>query len=362
MTDSGGAASASAQSVTIAAAPAGPASDAAHEGGQPTDVKDRAPVIIYIAGSGRSGSTLLERTLGEMPGFVNVGELIDLPRRTVSKGERCGCGSAFAECPFWSRVGEMAFGGWESAPLAELHQLQFRVARQRRMLRLAALPLAGEAFRADLAEYGAHYSRLYQAIAASSGASYVVDASKWPAQALALAKAGLDVRVIHLIRDVRGVAYSLSKRQTRPQAAGGEAGMMVRKPPVGGAARWVACQAEAELLRGPGVPVARERYEDFVRQPRQTVERALAKLGVPLPQPSHLAHIGDGSVTLGPSHGISGNPGRFREGDITLAADTAWREKMGRRDKIMVTAIGLPLMMRYRSVGTRAQGKEARRD
>jgi hypothetical protein len=37
-------------------------------------------------GSGRSGSTLLERALGEIPGFVNVGELVICtggpPRRT----------------------------------------------------------------------------------------------------------------------------------------------------------------------------------------------------------------------------------------------------------------------------------------
>jgi len=41
------------------------------------------PPVMYIAGSGRSGSTMLERVLGEMPGFVNVGELIDLFRRPL---------------------------------------------------------------------------------------------------------------------------------------------------------------------------------------------------------------------------------------------------------------------------------------
>ena len=76
------------------------------------------PIVIYIAGSGRSGSTMLERVLGEMPGFVNVGELIDLFRRTAPRGERCGCGLAFADCPFWIGVGERAFGGWDGDQLA----------------------------------------------------------------------------------------------------------------------------------------------------------------------------------------------------------------------------------------------------
>ena len=74
------------------------------------------PTVIYIAGSGRSGSTLLERVLGGMPGAVNVGELIDLFRRTAPRGERCGCGLAFADCPFWTGVGKRAFDGWEGQP------------------------------------------------------------------------------------------------------------------------------------------------------------------------------------------------------------------------------------------------------
>jgi len=71
---------------------------------------DPSPPVVYVAGSGRSGSTILERVLGQMPGFVNVGELIDLYRRPP-EGERCGCGLAFTACPFWLGVGKRAFGG-----------------------------------------------------------------------------------------------------------------------------------------------------------------------------------------------------------------------------------------------------------
>jgi hypothetical protein len=71
------------------------------------------PTVIYVAGSGRSGSTLLERTLGEITGFVNVGELIDLFRRVVREGERCGCNEPFESCPFWSGVGREILDGWD---------------------------------------------------------------------------------------------------------------------------------------------------------------------------------------------------------------------------------------------------------
>ena len=69
------------------------------------------PTVLFIAGTGRSGSTLLERALGVMPGYVNVGELVDLFRRVAAEDERCGCGERFSTCPFWREVGERLLWG-----------------------------------------------------------------------------------------------------------------------------------------------------------------------------------------------------------------------------------------------------------
>ena len=317
----------------------------------------RPPTVVYLAGSGRSGSTLVERALGEMPGFVNVGELIDLFRWTASRDELCGCGKPFADCTFWTGVGERAFGGWDGAVLADVQRLQARVARQRHMPKLLAMPAAGHAFGAGVARYGDYYARLYAAIAAQAGAATIVDASKWPVQALALARAGLDVRVLHLIRDVRGVAHSLGKHVARPQATS-ETDLMSHSAAAGAAARWVACQSEAELLSRCGLRVVRVRYEDFVRQPRASLEAALTGLGVPYGAPQ-LAHIDRNQVVLNPSHGLSGNPSRFRHGPITLRADEAWRDRMPARDRAIASAIGLPFLVRYRTATPPARAPES---
>jgi hypothetical protein len=325
--------------------PAGAVSTAPLKSG-PDEQETALPTVIYIAGSGRSGSTLLERILGDMPGAVNVGELIDLFRRTAPQGERCGCGLAFAECPFWAGVGKRAFDGWDASQLAAVHRLQTRVARQRQLPRLLAMPLADRAFRADVAAYGASYQALYRAIADQAGASYVIDASKWPVQALALSRAGIDVRVIHLVRDVRGVAHSLGKqRVARPHAVQAP-DHMTHVVPAEAAARWVGIQAEAELLRRCGLRVTRIRYEDFVSRPRPAVRGALADLGLS-PGFSDLAHLTDGHVVLGSSHGLSGNPSRFSHGEVTLRADESWRDRMPQRDRVVVTALGMPLLLRY---------------
>lgn len=304
------------------------------------------PTVVYLAGSGRSGSTLLERTLGELPGFVNVGELIDLFRRVAPEGERCGCGQPFTACPFWSGAGARAFGGWDPALLGRVRELQGRVARQRRLPSLLAPGLAGRGFREGIAEYGGVYARLYRAIADQAGARYVVDASKWPVQALALARAGLDVRVIHLVRDVRGVAHSLGKQAvSRPHAVAGP-DVMWHLTPASAAARWQACQSEAGLLRHCGIPVTRLRYEDFVARPRDCTQAALAALGVAV-DPAAFGHIGATAIRLGSSHGLSGNPSRFAAGEITLCADESWRAGLSARDRALVTAIGLPYLLRH---------------
>jgi hypothetical protein len=304
-----------------------------------------APPVIYIAGSGRCGSTLLERVLGQIPGYVNVGELIELAMHTAPLGERCGCGQATTDCPFWTAVGNRAFGGWDSRYLDSVRRRQIRVVRRHHRIGLRAIERADRKCRTDLAALGVYYESLYRAIAAESGAACVVDASLEVIQALALAGAGIDVRVIHLVRDVRGVAHSLSKRVVRPHALNGTE-FMWRTTPAVAAVMWVLCMNQVKLLRQRGIPVAQMRYEDFVCQPREAVEAALGQLGLP-PDPSGLAHIGDRRVVLGPSHGLSGNPSRFLQGELILRPDEAWRDQMSRHNRILVSMIGLQYLLRY---------------
>jgi hypothetical protein len=318
------------------------------------------PPVIYIAGSGRCGSTLLERVLGKIPGYLNVGEMIELAMHTAPGDERCGCGQAFTECPFWTAVGKRAFGGWDGQYLESINQRQLRVAHQYHLLGLRtgtrAMDHADRNCRADLDALGEYYRSLFRAAAAESGATCLVDASLEVIQALTLATAGIDVRVIHLVRDIRGVAHSLSKVNARPHVPGTSEFMWRTAPPIA-AAMWVYCMYQVKLLRHRGIPVARLRYEDFVSRPREAIEAALRELGLPL-RPDGLAHIGDGRVVLGTSHGLSGNPSRFAQGELQLRPDEGWRKQMSRRNRFLVSMIGLPYLRRY---GARRSGAGAGR-
>ena len=197
------------------------------------------PTVVYIAGSGRSGSTLLERILGTLPGFVNVGEVNDIFRRVARYDELCGCGVAFSECAFWAGVGKRAFGGWSQELVAEAMSLQRGVARQRHLPRLMVPRLGSQLVHDQGRRYAEIHAKLYRAVLDESGASVAVDASKGAAQALAIAQGDqLDLRLLHLVRDARGVAFSWAKAEVaRPHGAGAR-GTMHSFRPQDTAVRW----------------------------------------------------------------------------------------------------------------------------
>ncbi len=314
--------------------------------------------MIYLGGFGRSGSTLLERMLGAVPGWVNVGELVDLPRSVFPDDERCGCGERFSLCPFWSKVGALAHAGWDADRLRRLAELRTEVARQRQVPALlrAGRP-GGRRLTGALHDYQQDYGRLYRAVAEASGASYVVDASKGPAHGLALgvrgprvADPGFDLSFVNLVRDPRGVAFSWSRRRhARPQAGadGGGRATMWSPGVARSSAEWAALQSEMTLIgRVSGIPMVRVRYEDLMARPRAAMTSMLAALGAGATD-DDLAHVGDHDVTLAPSHGLSGNPGRFEHGTLALRPDDEWRRALPAGERRLVTVATLPWLQAY---------------
>jgi hypothetical protein len=300
--------------------------------------------VVYLGGFGRSGSTLVERMLGAVPGWVNVGELVDLARSVARSDELCGCGVAFSACPVWAEVGDVAFGGWTEEVLDRLTSLQRAAARQRHLPRLLGSRLpASEA----LTDLRAAYTRIYRAVAQVTGAEVIVDASKGPALGQALAGArGLDLRMLNVVRDPRAVAWSCNRRVDRPHVTSGDA-QMWRIPAHRAAAQWSSLQVEMQAIAGlGGVRSARLRYEDFVAEPVDSLVSAIAALGLPL-LPADLPVVTDGRVVLEPSHGLSGNPGRFRSGAVELRRDDRWATEMPATDRAVVTALTLPLLRMY---------------
>jgi len=296
--------------------------------------------VLYLGGLGRSGTTLVERLLGELPGVVALGEVVHLWQRDIRDDERCGCGARFSACTFWRRVGERAFGGWDAVDVERIHALRDAVERTRHIPRLAAT--AGSA---DVREYAGFYAKVYAAAADVAGAEVVVDSSKHSALAHVLRFAGgVDLRVVHVVRDARGVAYSWTKTVARPETDGAQD--MTRYSPARSAMLWNAHNAAFGLLARRGVPVRRIRYEEFLTDPRAALIR-LADFAELTPTPADLAFLRPDHADLTVGHSAAGNPMRFTVGRLPLRRDDDWVRALPRAQRRLVGAVCAPMLRAY---------------
>lgn len=163
--------------------------------------------ILYVAGTARSGSTILSLLLGAAPGVVPVGELTHYFEDALVKQVECSCGCRSRTCEFWESVRIRA--GFSPEKGAELHRLSKSVDHH------AGLPrhLFGS-FRSEIQErYRRIQGRLIRALWTETGVRTLVDSSKYAARALTLDRwIDARLRVLVLVRDPRGMISSFRKR------------------------------------------------------------------------------------------------------------------------------------------------------
>ena len=163
--------------------------------------------VLFLMGSGHSGSTILGVTLGNCDGFFYAGELDNW---LVRKGASLLGGTERTR--FWTEVREGVDGAEEL----------FGVDSQRYLERSSAIlrPGKGE-LRARLrARWGPVTESLYRSIARTAGASEIVDSAHFPLRARELRRLeGVDVYLVFLVRDPHEVVHSFVKRVNRHAGA-----------------------------------------------------------------------------------------------------------------------------------------------
>jgi hypothetical protein len=292
--------------------------------------------VIFVAGWLRSGSTLLTKLLDQVPGFLSLGELYFLWDQGLVQNRLCGCSLAFHDCPFWSRI---------ARPLLDSDRQEIEAIvnarnglRSRHFWRLM-VPGGRHWLRARAERYSHALETFYRTLPERDDARVVVDASKFSSHGFALAQAqGIDLTVVHLVRDPRAVAFSWSRKRSYWKFS---------YSPFRSALHWIAQNVVTERLWTESREEAkyvRVRYEDFVRDPRHTVQSIAALVG----EEADLAFFSSrNTARLQPTHTVAGNPARFSEGEIEIAADEEWRRAISHRDRWLVTAMTLPLLIRY---------------
>lgn len=300
--------------------------------------------VVFIGAVPRSGSTIVSDLLNENPHMINIGELVHLWERGVIEDNLCGCGQRFSECEFWSQVGKTAFGGWEQISGERMRQLQLRADRTRHIPSLL-IPKLSQFLAANTSQYGGVITRILRAVIEVSGKPIVVDTSKHVSTALLLRRLPeVDLKVVHMVRDPRGVAHSWSKVIQRPEVTDADRQMATLHPARIGM-RWLWFNWAFANMDRLGVATSTIRYEDFVAAPTETLNQLFSFAGVE-PMAAEILDTDD-PVLLTPGHSVSGNPRRLERKPVEIKADEGWRSALDPQMSKVVSRITSVMLGRY---------------
>jgi hypothetical protein len=202
------------------------------------------PRVILLAGAPHGGANITSILLGQHPDIFPTGELKNFPQTQLVDHRTCSCGSRATECDFWTRV-------WQA---------------------YAPLDPGGEE---------TALIRLYEIIADASGRPIVADVAQEASHAARVAGiAGLDLRLIHVVRDGRAVVNAGIRPARRDAALEGfNRWRRIFKL----SRRWHRHIREMEAIeRQLGPRAIRISYEALCADPAPVLRRLGAFLGIDL--------------------------------------------------------------------------------
>lgn len=289
--------------------------------------------VVYVMGAGRSGSTVLDTILNNHADVIGVGELVHLYIEGADQQENCSCGEPRDACGVWQAVRERWTELTGISTITDHARLMEKFTRVQRLAVPEWHRLRSGNADPDFAECLRQTQATYQAISEVTGKRVIIESSKNPLRAKLLCLTpGLDVRMIHLVRDVRGVAWSRMK----PFAKSKEGGVPqdIRPKPVHiSTGYWLFMNFLSEQVRRsfPGQPSTRIHYEDFVSSPERTLKEIGDIAGLDYSSVATRLLAGE---SMAPGHLYAGNRVRTA-GPIKLRSDMAWTERLTPAQKRM---------------------------
>ena len=315
-----------------------------------------AAQLVYVCGSGHSGSTLLDLLLGGHSKIAALGEAhrIYLGAHHTSRLHRCVCGAELSACPFWQNVArelERMLGVQDpdvlqSMPTTDPGYLRLQsdgdyltptLETQRPprtmgdRLALAAMMSGSRALWRLTTKTVASARRdhtsacnslmVFEAVRRATGKPVVVDSTKNPGRMRALyLESDLPMRLVYLIRDGRAVCHSRVRRE----------GISMQRA----AKAWVAEHRRQRVaqLTIPRDRILRVHYERLCRDPGEELERICRFIGTSF-EPAMMEFRDDRR------HGVGGNAMRFRNDERTIRLDERWRTEMSAEDLVVFNAI-----------------------
>ncbi len=290
--------------------------------------------VLYVIGTARSGSTVLNTLLGSHPDILGAGELGYLPKAGHVFQQVCSCGAEATKCRFWSQVHAewVNLGGPDS--LEDYGRLQRRFEGGRFLPRES--PRFTGTQSAAYSEYAEMARTLLAAACKVSGKNIIVDSTKTPWRAMMLSSLpGVELHVLHLVRHPAGVIWSMKKALHSDEA--GKMTDQRPRPVLRSSLYWVIFNLQAAFVRRglPSKNSLRVRYEDLVQAPVKVMRRIGQVLDCDLDRVGAQAAAGD---IFRVEHTIAGNRLRL-EGSVRLRMDTDWQNHLLRHERFLCATL-----------------------
>ncbi len=296
---------------------------------QISNVRDVGLVpYVCMPGSPYTGSTLLGFLLNSHPDCVSIGAATGLTRKVDVDTYQCTCGARFQDCDFWNEVaGRTERLGYPVTVFqSDFWNTHVRLSKRRWLNGLLVRSLGNDILTGtrdalimnrgpikDTLEEARRSSwALAKSILDMTGKKVFVDTARDHQRPKYLVSDdGLDVKVIHLIRDPRGNVASIMSHTGVDVATA--------------AKQWKHYNVEADRVSRYIEPSSwmRVKYEDLCIDPQGTLDEIARFVGVePAPVSAYLAG--------GESH-IIGNSMRLR-GVEEIRLDEKWRDRLDSQD------------------------------
>jgi len=256
--------------------------------------------IIYIAGDGRSGSTLLDSILSNIDGSLSVGECHRFWIRFYEGETRCACGKMITDCELWSDVDKQLRQRFDDyAP--EQFKKRVQEIQQYRNFKKIPVIVVSEAWQSFCEQVKA----FYEIIASHTKNGVVIDSSKSVSWAYFLEQLAFsELYIIHLERNLPSVANSWRKQIVLPEYTSKEVYMPV-KSIVLSTKSWLKIKVMAKRLKRADHYLFVS-YEKLCAQP----DLWLQKIKAFVQEDFDLSQL-----HMLPTHAIGGNPMRAKGDD-----------------------------------------------
>lgn len=296
---------------------------------------------IFVAGFGRSGSSIFDLYMNKQYNFFSVGELKYFFERGVENKELCSCGKTVFECDFWSKVIEN-YGKDDLITNAALYSKLTTKYESTLKFYLYILFKNKISKNHDFNIYiNAHIKLIDSILQNIEPDVNIIDSSKFASRAFWLynTKFSKNIYILHIIRNATANAYSCTKVKLRPEAS--YSGKKVYMDIFGyweAFFKWLNNNIAASLLR----VYFKEKYsmfhyEDFCKNSENVIKNNFTKIGLE-------ECLNEGIINQS-YHSISGNPHRLESKTINIKCDDTWKSKVSTSKKVITSIVSFPFYL-----------------